>query len=157
MILYVSICSLLLFSLSDMFAYLLGSKVKSQAITEVNQQGFQIMHLITYSIRNAKSIDSPSISNSSPSLSITTQTPALSPTVFSTSSSTLYTQEGGGVSIPVTNSRVEVSSLLFENISSASSTDRVVRISFTLSYKNPSGRQEYTYSKTFNGSATLRQ
>lgn len=157
MILYVAICSVLLLSLSIMFSYLLGSRVKSQAITEINQQGFFTMSLMTSSIRNASSVDVPLMGNSSSSLSLTTQSPALNPTVFTLSSTTLMIKEGGGASIPITNSRVVVSDLLFENISSASSTDRIVRISYTLSYKSGSVQQEFSYSKTFTGSATLRQ
>ncbi len=157
MILYVAICSVLLFSLSAMFSYLLSSRVKSQAITEVNQQGFFAMHLITSTIRNAKSIDIPTMSNSSSSLSVTAQSPLVSPTVFTTSSSTLFIREASGANVPLTSSRISVSSLLFENVSSASSTDRIIRIRYTLSYRSGSPRQEYAYSKTFTGSATLRQ
>ncbi len=157
MILYVAICSVLLLSLSSMFSYLLASRVKSQAITEVNQQGFFTMHLITSTIRNAKSVDIPTMGNSSSSLSITVQSPLVSPTVFDVSSSTLFIREAGGVSVPLTSSRISVSSVLFENVSSASSTDRIVRIRYTLSYRSGSPKQEYTYTKTFSGSATLRQ
>ncbi|MBP6888840.1 MAG: prepilin-type N-terminal cleavage/methylation domain-containing protein [Candidatus Pacebacteria bacterium] len=157
MILYVAICSMLLLSLSTMFSFLLGSRVKSQAITEVNQQGFFVMHLLTSSIRNAKSVDTPAMSATSPTLSITTQSPLLSPTVIGTSNQVIVLTEGAATALPITNSRISVSSLLFENISSSSSTDRVVRISYTLTYKSASLRQEYSYSKTFTGSATLRQ
>lgn len=157
MILYVAICSVLLLSLSSMFSYLFASRVKSQAITEVNQQGFFTMHLITSTIRNAKSVDIPTMGNSSSSLSITVQSPLFSPTVFDVSSSTLFIREAGGVGVPLTSSRISVSSVLFENVSSASSTDRIVRIRYTLSYRSGSPRQEYAYTKTFSGSATLRQ
>ncbi len=157
MILYVAICSVLLLSLSTMFTYLLGSRVKGQAITEVNQQGFFTMNLMTSAIRNASSVDIPLMGNSSSTLSITTQLAPLNPTVFTLSSTTLMVTEAGGVSIPLTNSRLVVSSLLFENISSASSTDKIIRISYTLSYTSGSPKQEYAYTKSFTGSATLRQ
>jgi Tfp pilus assembly protein PilW len=156
MILYVSICSALLLSLSAVFAYLLESRVKSQAITEVNQQGFFVMNIITSTVRNAKSVDVPLIGNTSTSLSVTTQSSILSPTVFSLSSSTLVVIEAGGVSVPLTNSRLTVGSLLFENVSSASSTDTIIRVSYTLSYKSGSLKHEYAYTKSFVGSATLR-
>ncbi len=157
MVLYVAICSGLLLSLSATFSYLLGSRVKSQAIAEVNQQGFFVMSLITSTIRNAKSVDIPTMSNASTTLSLTVQSPLLSPTVFSVSSSTLVIREAGGVFIPLTSPRLSVSNLLFENISSASSTDKIIRVTYTLSYLSSSPRQEYSYSKTFTGSATLRQ
>lgn len=157
MILYVAICSALLLSLSAMFSYLLSSRVKSQAITEVNQQGFFVMHLLTSTIRNAKSVDTPSMGSGASALSVTTQSPLVSPTLFSVSSSTLFIREASGASIPLTSSRISVSSVLFENVSSASSTDKIIRIRYTLSYRSGSPRQEYAYVKTFTGSATLRQ
>jgi hypothetical protein len=48
-----------------------------------------------------------------------------------------------------------VSSLLFQNVSSASTTEKVIRFSFVIDYINPQGRAEYSYAKTFSGSATL--
>lgn len=157
MVLYVAICSILLLSLSVFLSFLLGSRVQSQSITEVNQQGFQVMSLLTSTIRNGRSIQTPSIGLSSSTLSLTTANALLNPTVFSLASTTMRVQEGSKSPIALTNSRVAVSGLAFQNVSSASSTEKIIRISFTIDYINTSGRQEYSFSKTFNGSATLRQ
>lgn len=157
MTLYVAICSILLFSLSTLFAHLVSVRVKSQAVNEVNQQGEFVMYSITSSIRNAYSIETPTLGQASPSFSLTTYTSAYNPTQFYVSSSTFFVQEGGGSPVPITNNRVDVSGLLFENISSASSTDRIIRVTFTLSARSTSLQQEYHYAKTFKGSATLRQ
>ncbi len=156
MILYVSLCAIILLVLATLLSYLLSARVKSQAITEVNQQGFQVMRMMTQTIRNGKSLQVPSIGTSSSTLSITTGNPLLNPTVFTASGTTVVIKEAGNSAIPLTNSRVKVSSLLFQNISSASSTERIIRISFILEYVNPEGRGEYSFSKTFSGSATLR-
>jgi type II secretory pathway pseudopilin PulG len=157
MVLYVSLCSIILLALSTFLSFLLGARVRSQAITEVNQQGFQVMYQITQTIRNGRSIQVPSIGSSASTLSVTTGVPLLNPTVFSVSSSTFMIQEGGASAVPLTNARVQISALTFQNISSASSTDKIIRISFTINYINPQGREEYSFTKTFNGSATLRQ
>lgn len=157
MVLYVSLCSIILLSLSTFLSFLLSSRVKSQAINEVNQQGFQAMQLITQTVRNGRSVDIPVAGVSSSTLSITTGVPLLNPTVFTVGSTTLKIQEGGKIPIALTNSRVKVSSLIFQNISSATGTEKVIRISFTMEYINPEGRSEYSYSKIFNGSATLRK
>lgn len=156
MVLYVSLCSIILLSLSTFLSFLLGARVRSQAITEVNQQGFQVMYQITQTIRNGRSIQVPSIGVSSSTLSLTTGVPLLNPTLFSISSSTFIIQEGGKIPVALTNSRVKVSALTFQNISSVGSTDKVIRISFTIGYVNSQGREEYSFTKTFNGSATLR-
>ena len=157
MVLYVSVCSIILLSLSTFLTFLLGARVRSQAITEVNQQGFQVMYQLTQTIRNGRSIQVPSIGTSSSTLSITTANPILNPTIFTVSSSTFTIKEGSTASIPLTNSRVRVSNLTFDNVSSLSSTDRVIRISFIIDYVNTSNKTEYSYTKTFTGSATLRQ
>lgn len=54
------------------------------------------------------------------------------------------------------NSRVTVSNLTFTNLTRAG-TPGNVRIQFTLTHINPSGRNEYDFSKTFYGSASLRK
>ncbi len=156
MVLYVSLCSIILLSSSMLLSSLLGSRIRNQTINEVNQQGFQVIQLVTQTIRNSRSIQVPTIGVSSSTLSITTGNALVNPTVFWVSSSTFMIQEGGKTPITLTNSRVVVSSLSFQNISSASSSEKIIKISFTVDYNNQSGKPEYSYTKTFNGSATLR-
>ncbi len=156
MILYVSICSILLVSISTFLSFLLEARIRSQAITEVNQQGFQVLHVMTQTVRNGRSIQTPTIGNTSSSLSITTGNTLLNPTVFDSSSTTLRITEGSNIPFPLINSRVKISALTFQNVSSTSSIEKIIRISFTLEYYNKGGRGEYSYSKSFNGSATLR-
>lgn len=157
MLLYVAISSVMLFSLSLLLSFLFGGRVKNQSITDVNQQGLQVMQLITQTVRNAKSVDSPALGATDTSLSLTMSDPLLSPTVFDISSGTVRIKEGSNPLIPLTNSHVTVSSFIFQNISSTSSTDRIVRLSFTMDHSNPSSRNENSFTKTFTGSATLRQ
>lgn len=156
-VLYIALASVMLLALSLFLTFLLSSRVKNQSIADVNQQGLQVMQLVTQSIRNAKSVDSPSIGATSTSLSLTMFDPLLSPTVFDSINGVIYVKEGMGSNIPLTNSHVIVSGFLFQNISGASSTDRIVRLSFTIDHKNPSGRNENSFTKDFIGSATLRQ
>lgn len=156
MVLYVSICAALLLSVSIFLSFILSARIRNQAVTEVNQQGLRAMNLITQTIRNGRSVQNPGIGATSSSLSLTTSNPLLNPTVFDVSSSTLRITEGSKSAVPLTNSRTQVSGLTFENISSASGTEKIIRISFTIDYNNNTGRVEYTFSKPFTGSATLR-
>lgn len=156
MVLYVALCSIILVSLSGFLSFLLESRVRSQAINEVNQQGFQVMHLITQTIRNGRSIEVPLTGVTASTLSLTTPNALLNPTVFSLSSTTVMISEGGKPAIPLTNSRIAVTGLSFQNVSSALSIEKSIKISFTVTYVNRSGRGEYVYSKAFNGSAILR-
>ncbi len=157
MLLYVAISSVILLSLSLLLTFLLSQRVKNHSISDVNQQGLQVMQLITQTVRNARSIDNPLIGGTSSVLSMTMPDPLLSPTVFDIVNGVVRIKEGSNEIIPLTNSHITISSLLFQNISSASSTDRIVRISFTVDHNNANGRNENSFSKSFKGSATLRQ
>ncbi len=156
MILYVAICSILMVTISVFLSFLLDARIRSQAITEVNQQGFQVLSLVTQTIRNGRSIETPTIGTSSSTLSVTTGDVLLNPTIFTTTSGRVQIKEGSKNPIPLTNSRVTVSDIRFENVSSVSSIEKIIRISFTMSYVNLGGKSEYSFTKTFTGSATLR-
>lgn len=156
MVLYVAICSIILLVLSTFLSFLLGSRVRSQSITEVNQQGFQVMSSVTQTIRNGRSIQTPGMGATSSFLSLTTANALLNPTIFDVSSSTFRITEGSKSPVALTNSHVKVSGLTFQNISSASSTEKIIRISYTIDFINLGGRSEYSFTKSFSGSATLR-
>ena len=140
-----------------LLSFLLSSRIKNQSIADVNQQGVQVMQLVTQTIRSAKSVDFPDIGATSTSLSLTMPDPLLSPTVFDVVNGVVRIKEGSNQAIPLTNSHVTVSPYIFQNISGASSVDRIVRLSFTIDYNNPQGRNESSFTKSFTGSATLRQ
>lgn len=156
LLLYVGIASSILFVSTLFLQTLLESRVKNQTIAEVEQQGMQVMHIITQAIRNADAINTPATGNSAVSLSIHTYAATLDPTIFDFSGGAIRIKEGSGNTIALTNSRVTASSLNFQNFSRPS-TPGIIRISFILTHTNPSGRQEYNFSKTFSASAALRQ
>ncbi len=67
---------------------------------------------------------------------------------------TVQVKEGAGALVPLTNNDVQVSGLLFKNLSRAS-TPGSIQISFTLSRVNPNNKNEYEYQKTFTSSAEV--
>lgn len=75
--------------------------------------------------------------------------------VVSGSGSDLQVSEGAGSATPLTNDKVQISGLTFTNLS-RTDTPGVVRVSFTVSRVNTSGRQPYDYQKTFTTSVSLR-
>lgn len=131
LLLYVSISALLLLVISLFLQMLLESRIKNQTIAEVEQQGLQVMQIITQAGRNAADINFTN--------------------TFDLSSGVIREN-----SIALTNSRVTASGLTFQNFS-RTNTPGTIRISFTLAHVNPEGRNEYSFTKTFTGSATLRQ
>ncbi len=155
LILYISLSAIMLLAISMMLSTFLESRIKNQVISEVDGEGTQIMQLMTQTIRNANSINSPSTGINDVSLSLSVVNPLKDPTVFSLSGNEIRIREGFDPAISLTNNlQVSASSLSFENLSRPL-TPGTVGISFTLSYLNPSSRNEYNYSRTFYGSATL--
>ncbi len=130
LLLYVSILGAVILSITGFLFILLQSRVKNQTISEVEQQGIHVMQIITQTGRTASSINFT--------------------TAFDLSGGTIREN-----AIALTNSRVVASALTFTNLSRAN-TPGTVRIQFTLTHTNPSGRNEYDYNKTFYGTATVR-
>ena len=156
LLLYVAVSSAILLIASLFLQILLESRVKNQTIAEVEQQGLQVMQLITQTARNAEAITSPSQSANDQSLTLDVITAANDPTVFDLADGAIRIKEGAGAVIPLTNSRVTASALTFQNLSRAN-TSGIIRIQFTLTHVNPEGRNEYNFTKIFTGSAALRQ
>lgn len=156
LLLYVSIVGTLLLAVSMFFVMTVESRVKTQSIMEVDQQGALLMDHITQTIRNADTITSPTAGTTSASLTLTVPTGSLSPTIFNTSGNIAQIKEGTGATVSLTNSKVDVTGLIFRNLT-RSGTPGIIQVSFTISRVNPSGRSEYTYQKTFTSSAALRQ
>jgi hypothetical protein len=130
-------------------------RVKNQVINEVEQQGQQAMQRISQVIRNATGVTAPVQGVSGSSTTLTVTPVGNSPTVFDLSAGALRITEGAGAAVALTNARVTASALTFTNVSrSASSHD--LRIQFTLTAVNSSGRNEYDFAKTFTTSAHVR-
>lgn len=155
LLLYVGIISILMLGISAFLSVLLSARVKNQTISEVDTQGFEVVRIIQQTIHNANSITSPATSTVAGSLILTMTSSTLNPTSFTSSSGVLYITEGNGQPVPLTNSHVNLSNLIFSNIS-LSSTPGAIRFMFTLTRQNLSGRNEYDYTRTFVGSASLR-
>ena len=155
LLLYVTIIGSLLTAVSMYFSTATEARVKNQSIVEVNQQGAIAVDTITYAIRNADSITSPTAGNSAASLTLVVPTGADSPTVFDLSSDAIRSKKGAASAIPLTNSKVKITSLTFTNLT-RSGTLGVVRFSFVIARVNNSNQNAYEFQKTFYASAALR-
>ncbi|MBL1434245.1 hypothetical protein COB87_001585 [Candidatus Wolfebacteria bacterium] len=155
LLLYISISASLLLAVSSFLGILLQARVKNQTIAEVDQQGIQVVQLITQSIRNSKGVNSPATSTTATLLSLSATNSVNDPTIFDVANSIFRITEGTSTPMLLTNSRVTVSSLEFHNLS-RTDTAGIIRIKFNISHVNPEGRNEYSYSKMFFASASLR-
>ncbi|HSX07132.1 MAG TPA: prepilin-type N-terminal cleavage/methylation domain-containing protein [Candidatus Saccharimonadia bacterium] len=155
LILYVAILGILLTATVGFFGMIADARVKSQTISEVNDQGTFAIDYLTQTVRNATSITTPLTSTSGSSLTLVVPTASLSPTIFSLSGTTLQVQEGAGAAVALTNSKVQVTNFTVKNLT-RSGTSGIVQISITLSRVNTAGRNEYDYTQTFTTSAAVR-
>lgn len=146
LLLYVSIVGGLLVAVSMFFATAIESRIKTQSIMEVDQQGALVMDYLLQTIRNADSITSPTATNSGDTLTLVVPTASLSPTIFNLNSTALQVKEGAAAAIPLTNSKVAVTGLTFKNLT-RSGTPGLVQVSFTISRVNTAGRNTYDYQK----------
>lgn len=155
LLLYVAITGTLLVSVSMFFGMVTESRVKSQSVGEVDQQGEAAITLIAQTVRNGTAITVPATGVTGSSLTVTVPTGALSPTIFDVSSGVLRIKEGAATAVPLTNSKVTVTNLTVKNLT-RSGTAGIVQVSLTLSRINTINRNEYDYTKTFTTSVAIR-
>ena len=154
-LLYLGLMTIVISAASVVLTILIQGRLRSQSITEVEQQGTIIIQIITQSIRNADAVNSPTIGMNAASTSLDVYDAGNDPTVFDLASGIIQITEGTGSAVPLNAPNVVVSNLSFENVSRAG-TPGTIRIQFDMNYNNTSGISLYDYSKTFSGSASLR-
>ncbi len=156
MLLYISISAIMLTAVALFLQLITTSRIKNQVVNEVEQQGLQIMQEINQKIRNSEAVISPTVGNSASSLSLDLYNPLKDPAVYSLSSGNLELSEGAGSTSYLNSNQTIVTNLVFTNLTRDNS-ESVIRIEFTLDHINPSGRNEYNYSKTFYSTASIRR
>jgi len=155
-IIYTAIFSTFIMGFSAFINNLRSERLHTQSMIEIHDQGTRLIHIITGTVRNARTINAPGTGQNGTILSVTTVDPATDPTIFSvTSGGVLTMKEGTGATIPLTNNKVSVSNLSFENFSQAA-TPGVIKIRFTLGNGAESQRSQEKYSLDFYGSAAIR-
>ena len=113
------------------------------------------MESILRSIRHSEKVISPVVGGQSSALSLDMLEVLDDPTLYGLTGTSLTVKEGSASTVILTNPRVIISNLVFNNYSALPEHDSV-RVSFTITYYNESGKQEYDYSKTFYGTASTR-
>jgi type II secretory pathway component PulJ len=152
----IAIMSMLILSVVSLLVDTSKSEKRNRVLTEVEYQASAIIYEIAQSVRNASAITSPAVGATSTSLTLAlVSSPSEDPTVFSTSTSAIVVSRGGGGNTELSSSMVEITSLVFENIS-APDTKGAVRISLSIRGVNPNNKPELEYSTTRTTTVTLR-
>ena len=154
-LIYVAIFSMLVGAIFSFIGTLQTSRTHSQLILEVNDQGSRITRIITSTIHSASAINSPNAPSTATTLSLAMASSTINPTVFSVSGDgTLYITEGSQDAVPLTNNKVAISDLIFENYSKPV-TPGVIRFSFKIG--NMATTTGDNYSNNFFGSGGIRR
>lgn len=128
------------------------SRVKGQVIGDVEYSGAFALDTINYNIKNAKSITAPTVGVSNNSLTLTDfNSDVIS---FRLNSGKIEMQVNSGAYQAITPNKISVNNLSFTNNAVLSGDS--IETEFDMSYINNSGRNEYTFSKNFKSSTSLR-
>lgn len=159
LLLYIAIFSLIISTVVGVALSALGSRARNNAVIEVDYQGARAISMMTSTIRSSQGINSPALGVSSGSLSLLSNQVASNPVVYSAISqsgvSRLIYTEGNNPSISLTNNKVSVVDMSFNN-STALDGKQSIQVTLTLRYNNVGNRPELNYQKTFYGAGTLR-
>ncbi len=152
-VLYIAIVATLLLAISGFLVNMLAANTKNNVITEVDQQANQVLSLIEEVGQNATAVTLPIAGATGGTLTFTM--PSAVTTIFTQTAGAITVNEGSGA-VSLTNSRVLSSGFSANNLT-AGVTSGTVRVQFTLSYVNNSGRSEYNYTKNYVTSVTIRR
>ena len=152
MLIYIGIAGIILATISALLAASFTTRVKNTVIQEVELQGAQVTLQITQAIRRSEAVTSPTPGNQLTALTLDVGS---DPEIYSDFGSVVHRTSGNPASaLPVHSSSITVSGLNFRNVSRPDTPDSI-EFEFTLTYVNTTGKNEYDYSKTFYGSASI--
>lgn len=156
LILYMGVSSTILLVIVALFAVMLQTQIKQQAIASVEIEGQEAMRVMASVIRNGTAINTPSAATSGDSISVGSYEVSHNPIVFDVSEGTLRIKEGAAEPIALTSTQTVVKSLTFHNLTVAG-TPGAVQIVLLLDHVNPTNNPTYSYPQTFYTTATVRQ
>ena len=154
-LLYISVFSVVVFLIIGVYGLVVESKVRQRTVSEVNAEGGRIMQMITQTVRNSTSINSPLPANNSSVLSVYGLVTANNPTLYYLVGNDMVIKEGSAASIILNSNRVKISNLKFTNLSE-SGTHGTVKIEFTVAANTLNTRTIYQFSQNFASDATVR-
>jgi len=154
-LLYISIFSIVVFLILGIYGLVVEARVRQRTVTEVNEEGGRIVQMITQTIRNSTSINSPLPAANSGVLSLYVPTGANNPTLYYLVGNDLVIKEGTAGTIVMNSNRVIISGLKYYNLS-LGGTKGTVKVEFTVSSKTQSAQKIYQFTQNFASDATVR-
>lgn len=156
-IIYILIIGMILSTISLFLLELINARSKTYAIAEVVAAAQLMQERLTDAVRHAEVIRvADSTFGTDPGvLSLEMTDPTRDPTVFSLTANDGQFQiaEAGGSSVTLTSDNVQISNLIFTNLTGADDTG-IIRVDFTIQALPLSATHSFQYDQTFQ--TTLR-
>ena len=159
LLIYLALVSIFLTAATtSMWDIILGN-TKSSVEQEVQESLRYASHRLSFEIRNANSIGASSdfgvnlAATPGAALSLNSPSPD-NPTEFRVNNGLLQIKQGSGDWTTITSSALEVTNLVFTNLTDDSSEN--IKFAVTVNYLNPGDRSELEKSATFESASQLR-
>lgn len=156
-LIYISIVGIVLTTISSFTINLITIRQKTQASSEVLTNARLIQQRLQDAVRHAEEITTASSTfGSDPGvLQLDMVDAGVDPTIFSLTADDgqFQANEGGAGNITITSDDVEVTNLVFTNLTTASDVG-IIQVQFTVRAVNPSTITLFDYEETFQ--TTLR-
>ena len=153
-LLYTAIAGSVFIAIGVVFSMVIQAREYDQTSAEVNAVGNRIVDVITREIRNASSVTTPLPGEVAELLALESQDPGSGSVSFSISDLTMRVSEATSSNVPLSSGRVEVENFVVTGMEGVDG--EVVTFSFTVTHINPDNRSEYSYTRSFQGSAATR-
>ncbi len=161
-LIYIAVLSIIILIVSAFFLWAIRSNAKTTAMREVLDNARRAMEIMTHEIKEAKSVYAPtSVFDSHPgqlSLEAKRYLPTGENTTyidFYLCGSRICLKKESQNPIALTSDRVEISSLVFSQVATTSTTPSI-QINLKVDYKAPAQKPEYQASFVATSTASLR-
>lgn len=155
---YIAVLAIITVAISSFFLWFIHSNTKARAMRETLDNTRRAMEIMTYEIKEAKSIYTPTTTSTQLSLETTKYLPEEEKTTyvdFYLCGTRLCLKKESQTPVALTSDRVVVNNLEFLEIATTS-TAPSIQINLKIDYKNPTGRPEYRASANLTSTAVLR-
>jgi type II secretory pathway pseudopilin PulG len=159
---YISVLSIVVITIISFLIWSTQSNTKLRVMREVLDNTKRAMEIMTYEIREAKSIYTPTTIFDTNLGQLSLETKKYLPTEEETSFIDFYLcgtrlclKKESQNPIPLTSDKVEVKDLIFSQITTGNNVS-AIQINLKIDYKNPNNRSEYSASVNVTSAASLR-
>ena len=156
-LIYIAVLAIIVLAVSAFLTWSIKSNAKTEAMREVSDNARRAMEIMTYEIREAKSIYTLTSTSTQFSLETTHYLPegeTFTYIDFYLCDSNLCLKKESQNPISLTSDSVEVKNLVFDQIITGEAPS--IQINLKIDYKNPNKRPEYQASVELNSTASLR-